>query len=121
MLSPYALTRPGGVQGQVIGLSRSLRALGHEVTVVGPADAGAPVPEACGEHFVIGRPDGAALERLGGAGGALADARRPGPSGSSARAASTWCTCTSRWRRWPPTAWCSRRRSRWSGRTTGPA
>ncbi len=25
MLSPYALTRPGGVQGQVVGLARSLR------------------------------------------------------------------------------------------------
>ena len=25
MLSPYAQTQPGGVQGQVIGLSRSLR------------------------------------------------------------------------------------------------
>jgi phosphatidylinositol alpha-mannosyltransferase len=56
MLSPYALTRPGGVQGQVIGLSRCLRALGHDVTVLGPADEGEPVPEAAGEHFVIGRP-----------------------------------------------------------------
>ena len=56
MLSPYALTRPGGVQGQVMGLARSLRALGHDVTVVGPADEGVPVPGAAGEHFVIGRP-----------------------------------------------------------------
>ncbi len=40
MVSPYALTRPGGVQGQVLGLSRSLRQLGHEVTVLGPADDG---------------------------------------------------------------------------------
>ncbi len=56
MLSPYALTRPGGVQGQVMGLSRSLRALGHEVTVMGPADSDAAVPAAAGEHFVIGRP-----------------------------------------------------------------
>ncbi len=56
MLSPYALTRPGGVQGQVIGLSRSLRALGHDVTVVCPADPGAPFPEAVGEHYVVGRP-----------------------------------------------------------------
>ena len=56
MLSPYSLTRPGGVQGQVIGLARSLRALGHDVTVLGPADAGQPVPEAAGNHFVIGRP-----------------------------------------------------------------
>ncbi len=56
MLSPYALTRPGGVQGQVIGLAHSLRARGHDVTVLGPADAGVPVPEGAGEHFVIGRP-----------------------------------------------------------------
>jgi phosphatidyl-myo-inositol alpha-mannosyltransferase len=56
MLSPYSLTRPGGVQGQVIGLSRSLRASGHDVTVLGPADPGEPVPDAAGQHFVIGRP-----------------------------------------------------------------
>jgi phosphatidyl-myo-inositol alpha-mannosyltransferase len=58
MLSPYALTRPGGVQGQVVGLARSLRALGHEVTVLGPVDAGATVPEAVGEYVDIGRPTG---------------------------------------------------------------
>ena len=55
MLSPYALTRPGGVQGQAMGLAGSLRAQGHEVTVVGPADPDVPVPAAAGEHFVIGR------------------------------------------------------------------
>ena len=58
MLSPYALTRPGGVQGQVIGLSNALRALGHHVTVLGPADADEAVPAAAGEHIVIGRPTG---------------------------------------------------------------
>jgi phosphatidylinositol alpha-mannosyltransferase len=56
MVSPYSLTRPGGVQGQVIGLSGRLRALGHDVTVLGPADDGEPVPEAAGQHYVIGRP-----------------------------------------------------------------
>ncbi len=56
MVSPYSIPRPGGVQGQVIGLSGRLRSLGHEVTVLGPADDGEPVPEAVGEHFVIGRP-----------------------------------------------------------------
>ncbi len=56
MLSPYALTRPGGVQGQVIGLSRALRALGHDVTVVAPADPDRPFPEEAGEHYVVGRP-----------------------------------------------------------------
>jgi phosphatidyl-myo-inositol alpha-mannosyltransferase len=58
MLSPYALTRPGGVQGQVVGLAGALRASGHEVTVLGPVDAGATVPEAVGEHVDIGRPTG---------------------------------------------------------------
>ena len=56
MVSPYALTRPGGVQGQVIGLARALRALGHDVTVVAPADADWPFPESAGEHYAVGRP-----------------------------------------------------------------
>jgi phosphatidyl-myo-inositol alpha-mannosyltransferase len=38
------LTIPGGVQGQVLGLARSLRALGHEVRVLGPCDG--PPPDA---------------------------------------------------------------------------
>ena len=37
MVSPYAMGSVGGVQGQVVGLARSLRAYGHEVTVVAPA------------------------------------------------------------------------------------
>ena len=44
MLSPYSLSRPGGVQGQVLGLSRALRALGHQVTVVGPDEPGGNEP-----------------------------------------------------------------------------
>ena len=52
MLSPYALTRPGGVQGQVLGLSRALRRLGHEVTVLGPADPGESGADP--DVFVIG-------------------------------------------------------------------
>ncbi len=56
MLSPYSLSRPGGVQGQVIGLSRSLRVLGHDVTVVAPASDHEAVPAAVGPHFVIGSP-----------------------------------------------------------------
>ena len=56
MLSPYSLSRPGGVQGQVFGLSRALRKLGHEVTVIGPQDEGA---SADGEDVVVvGRPTG---------------------------------------------------------------
>ncbi len=56
MLSPYALTRPGGVQGQVIGLSRSLRALGHQVTVLSPLDTNAELPDGVGDHIDIGQP-----------------------------------------------------------------
>jgi phosphatidylinositol alpha-mannosyltransferase len=59
MVSPYALTRPGGVQGQVLGLSRSLQRLGHEVTVIGPADGAGTPPRAWGSDVVvIGHPTG---------------------------------------------------------------
>jgi phosphatidyl-myo-inositol alpha-mannosyltransferase len=65
MVSPYALTRPGGVQGQVLGLSRSLHRLGHDVTVIGPADRDRLSPMArpfseTGERdvIVIGHPTG---------------------------------------------------------------
>jgi phosphatidylinositol alpha-mannosyltransferase len=39
---PYSLTIPGGVQGQVLGLARSLRALGHETRVLAPCDGPPP-------------------------------------------------------------------------------
>lgn len=42
LICPYSLTIPGGVQGQVLGLARSLRALGHEVRVLGPCDGPPP-------------------------------------------------------------------------------
>lgn len=44
LFSPYSLTRPGGVQGQVLGLARSLRTAGHEVRVLGPCDGAPPDP-----------------------------------------------------------------------------
>src|SRR5690242_14012942 len=44
LVCPYSLTIPGGVQGQALGLARSLRALGHEVRVLGPCDG--PPPDA---------------------------------------------------------------------------
>ena len=43
-MCPYSLTTPGGVQGQVLGLARSLRHLGHEARVLGPCDG--PPPDA---------------------------------------------------------------------------
>jgi len=44
MICPYSLTIPGGVQGQVLGLARMLRSMGHEVRVLGPCDG--PPPDA---------------------------------------------------------------------------
>jgi phosphatidylinositol alpha-mannosyltransferase len=44
LVCPYSLTIPGGVQGQVLGLARELRAKGHEVRVLGPCDG--PPPDA---------------------------------------------------------------------------
>jgi phosphatidyl-myo-inositol alpha-mannosyltransferase len=44
LVSPYSLTLPGGVQGQVLGLARAVRAKGHEVRVLGPCDG--PPPDA---------------------------------------------------------------------------
>lgn len=42
LVCPYSLNRPGGVQGQVTGLARALRALGHEAPVLGPCDGSPP-------------------------------------------------------------------------------
>jgi phosphatidylinositol alpha-mannosyltransferase len=42
MVSPYSLTRVGGVQGQVLGLTRELRANGVDVRVVAPCDGPPP-------------------------------------------------------------------------------
>ena len=55
MLSPYALSSIGGVQGQVTGLAHALRAQGHQVTVVAPTRERDQVPDAVGDHYVIGR------------------------------------------------------------------
>ena len=44
IVSLYSLTIPGGVQQQVLGLARRLRAKGHEVRVLGPCDG--PPPDA---------------------------------------------------------------------------
>jgi len=44
MTSPYSLSRPGGVQGQVLGLARALRQLGIDVRVVAPCDGPPPEP-----------------------------------------------------------------------------
>jgi len=52
LVCPYSLSRPGGVQGQVLGLARSLSRRGHEVTVCAPVDRSEDVPT--GVRFVDG-------------------------------------------------------------------
>jgi phosphatidyl-myo-inositol alpha-mannosyltransferase len=42
MVSPYSLSVPGGVQAQVMGLSRELRVMGIEVRVLAPCDGPPP-------------------------------------------------------------------------------
>lgn len=44
IISPYSVTIPGGVQGQVLGLARALRTLGHPTQVLAPSDG--PPPDA---------------------------------------------------------------------------
>jgi phosphatidylinositol alpha-mannosyltransferase len=44
MVCPYSLDVPGGVQNHVRDLAETLLALGHEVSVLAPADDDAPVP-----------------------------------------------------------------------------
>lgn len=45
MVCPYSLSRPGGVQGQALGLAGSLAARGHEVLVLAPDDVAPPGAE----------------------------------------------------------------------------
>ncbi len=44
LVSPYSLSVPGGVQGQVLGLARALRAIGIDARVIGPTDGPPPEP-----------------------------------------------------------------------------
>lgn len=41
-MCPYSVTIPGGVQGQVLGLARALRAKGHPTRVLAPVDGVPP-------------------------------------------------------------------------------
>lgn len=43
LICPYSLSIPGGVQGQVLALARSMRRRGHEARVLAPCDG--PPPE----------------------------------------------------------------------------
>ena len=44
MISPYSLTVPGGVQGQILGLAQAMRSRGGSVRVLGPCDGPPPEP-----------------------------------------------------------------------------
>ena len=44
LICPYSLSRPGGVQGQVLGLARALEGRGHLATVYAPVDHSAMGP-----------------------------------------------------------------------------
>jgi phosphatidylinositol alpha-mannosyltransferase len=44
LICPYSLTLPGGVQGQVLGLARTLRHRGISASVLGPCDGPPPEP-----------------------------------------------------------------------------
>jgi phosphatidylinositol alpha-mannosyltransferase len=48
LICPYSLSRPGGVQGQVLGLARSLGRRGDIVTVFAPLDRPEDTPEGFG-------------------------------------------------------------------------
>jgi len=48
LVSPYDLSVPGGVQGQVIGLAGALAERGDAVTVIAPGEAPAPKSQASG-------------------------------------------------------------------------
>ncbi|SDC33138.1 glycosyltransferase family 4 protein [Actinokineospora iranica] len=45
VVCPYSFEVPGGVQVHVMDLARALRALGHEVDVLAPADEDTPLPD----------------------------------------------------------------------------
>ena len=56
LLCPYSLSRPGGVQGQVLGLARALVAAGHGAVVLAPADGEVEAADLPDEAFVrLGR------------------------------------------------------------------
>ncbi|MDZ4824972.1 MAG: glycosyltransferase family 4 protein [Actinomycetota bacterium] len=44
MTCPYSMSRPGGVQGQILGLARELRRRGIDVRILAPCDGPPPEP-----------------------------------------------------------------------------
>ena len=118
MLScPYSLSLFGGVQGQVLGLARALRALGVDARIVAPCDG--PPPEPGHHHRRAEHP--VPEQRLG-----RADRQRPGrrpahPRGAADVRSPTCSTSTSRCRPGPTTPRSSAPPSPPSARSTPPA
>lgn len=73
MVCPYSLSIPGGVQGQVLGIAKAMRAMGVEARVLAPCDGpppyawvsplGASVPTAANGSVAPIAPDPAAVLR----------------------------------------------------------
>jgi phosphatidylinositol alpha-mannosyltransferase len=73
LVCPYSLSLPGGVQGQVLGLGRSLRHMGIEARILAPCDGpppdpsvtplGASIPTAANGSMAAIAPDPAAALR----------------------------------------------------------
>ncbi len=55
LVCPYSLSRPGGVQGQVVGLARALGRRAHRTTVFAPMEAASDAPSGI-EVVPAGRP-----------------------------------------------------------------
>ena len=55
LVCPYSLSQPGGVQGQVLGLARSLVAMGHDALVLAPADGPVDTGDLTSKVVVLGR------------------------------------------------------------------
>lgn len=55
IVSPYSLSFPGGVQGQVLALARALRAAKHDAVVLGPVDGAVPGAPSSSEVIGLGR------------------------------------------------------------------
>ena len=55
LVCPYSLSRPGGVQGQVVGLARALERRAHRATVFAPMEAASDAPSGI-EVVPAGRP-----------------------------------------------------------------
>ena len=93
IVCPYSFDIPGGVQNHVMDLAEALIGLGHEVSVLAPADEDAALPP-----YVVSAGSGraAAVQRVGGPDRLRPGLHRPGAALDRPRATSTCCTCTSR-------------------------